>query len=194
VIEAFKWYPIAMLPDNGAGHREHGLNMVVYAPELVNGDCNPHGVAEAYWQDDGLQGETKPGAFIAPSYCLSCDEWHMIEVTPSHFMYLTAPLDAGGFGDYEGVTAYERTIAEESWLKLNSIEVIPAVPLPEALPDAPEADNFIELHMRVADIIRKKYVRHTSNQKLAHDTAMAVLEEVQRTYEMLANAAGMGSN
>jgi hypothetical protein len=188
MIEAFKWYPIGDLPDNGAGHREHGLNMVVHAPELVNGDCNPHGIAEAYWQDDGLKGETVPGAFIAPFYCMSCDEWHMTEVNPTHFMYLTAPIGS------DAVTGYERGIAEESWLRFNSIEVIPTVALPEALPDAPEADNFIELHMRVADIIRKKYVRHTGNQKLAHDTAMEVLEEVQRTYEMLANAAGVGTH
>jgi hypothetical protein len=50
---------------------------------------------------------------------------------------------------------------------------------------APAPDHILDLHQRVALIIRKAYFVHTSNQRLAHETAMAVLEEVTRTYEQL---------
>lgn len=70
--------------------------------------------------------------------------------------------------------------------------VAPPEPLDEQTdPDAPEADKLIDLHQRVAGIIRKKYFLHTTNEQKAHETALAVLEEVQRTYEQLAAAANL---
>lgn len=54
---------------------------------------------------------------------------------------------------------------------------------------APAPDHILDLHQRVATIIRKGYFVHTRNEKLAHETAMAVLEEVHRTYEQIAAGA-----
>lgn len=58
-------------------------------------------------------------------------------------------------------------------------------------PDAPAADALLDLHGRVAGIIRKAYFVHTRNEQKAYETALAVLEEVQRTYERLAERAGL---
>lgn len=60
---------------------------------------------------------------------------------------------------------------------------------PDQEPDAPAADQFTELHLRVANIIRKAYFALTRNPQKAHDTALDVLQEVQRTYERLAEEA-----
>lgn len=68
----------------------------------------------------------------------------------------------------------------------------PPEPLDEA-PDAPAADRFTDLHQRVADIVRRHYFIHTRNERKAYECAMEVLEEVQRTYERLAAAAGLAS-
>lgn len=54
---------------------------------------------------------------------------------------------------------------------------------------APAPDHILDLHQRVATIIRKAYFVHTRNERLAHETAMAVLEEVHRTYEQIAAGA-----
>lgn len=66
------------------------------------------------------------------------------------------------------------------------------IPLvPELAPDAPAADRMIDLQLRVTNIIRKAYFSHTRNEQKAHETMMAVLEEVMRTYEQLAAAQGL---
>lgn len=60
-----------------------------------------------------------------------------------------------------------------------------------AEPDAPAADALLDLTGRVAGIIKKAYFVHTRNEQKAYETALAVLEEVQRTYEQLAEKAGL---
>lgn len=55
--------------------------------------------------------------------------------------------------------------------------------------EAPAPDHILDLHQRVADIIRKAYFIHTRNARLAHETSMAVLEEVTRTYQQMAAQA-----
>lgn len=60
-------------------------------------------------------------------------------------------------------------------------------------PDAPAADAMLDLHGRVANIIRKAYFTHTRNEQKAYETGLAVLEEVTRTYEQLAQRAGLSS-
>jgi hypothetical protein len=108
------WYSIDLLPVVGTGHRDHGLNMLVHAPELVDGDCNPMGVAEAYWQDDGVNGDTVPGAFLAPKYCMCQDEWNTVEVTPTHFMFIIAPPKSG----FDFDAAYNHAILADSWKRI----------------------------------------------------------------------------
>jgi membrane-bound lytic murein transglycosylase MltF len=54
---------------------------------------------------------------------------------------------------------------------------------------APAPDHILDLHRRVATIIRKKYFIHTTNERLAFATAMEVLEEVTRTYESIVQGA-----
>lgn len=68
------------------------------------------------------------------------------------------------------------------------------VPLKEcathaAANEAPPPDHILDLHQRVAAIIRRKYLRYTTNQMLAHETGIEVLEEVTRTYESIAAGA-----
>lgn len=187
-MQPFIWHPIALLPTVGEGHRAHGLNMIVHAPELVNADANPHGIAEAYWQDDGVSGATIPGAFLAPIYDMCQDVWEAGEITPTHFMFVTAPLDSGC------VTSWERQVAEESWERVPTPELALAPPEVEvAPPDAPAPENLLDLGSRVGDIIRKQYFRYTRNDRLAFETGQAVLEEVTRTYEQIAQRAEPGS-
>lgn len=60
-----------------------------------------------------------------------------------------------------------------------------------AEPDAPAADGLLDLHGRVAQIIKRAYFVHTRNEQKAYETGLAVLEEVQRTYAELAEQAGL---
>jgi hypothetical protein len=55
--------------------------------------------------------------------------------------------------------------------------------------EAPAPDHILDLHQRCATIIRKAYFVHTRNERLAHATAMEVLEEVTRTYAQMAAQA-----
>lgn len=89
-LPTLDWRPIAEIRVSGAGHRHHGHNMLLVAPELVNLDCNPLGISDGYWQDDGLSGDRDPGAWLAARYDMNNDEWVKIEVTPTHFAYIPA--------------------------------------------------------------------------------------------------------
>lgn len=80
------WHPIAELIDL------HDANLLLCAPELVDLDCNPHGVAPGYWQDGpNTPGGDEPGEWIAAGYCMVHDCWVNRSCNPTHFMVIEGP-------------------------------------------------------------------------------------------------------
>lgn len=123
----------------------------------------------------------------------------MIDVKKAFYDGFEAGVEAEGGGDVEHWSSSMRTFRDQVWMNYERhlaettppTFTAPPEPIVEQEPDAPDANRLIDLHMRAADIIRKRYFRYTRNEQLAHETALAVLEEVQRTYEQLAAAAGL---
>lgn len=69
------WQPIKELED------KYSSNLLLRAPELVNLDCNEHGVGIGYWQ----------GGFVAAKWSMTNDEWCEVKVTPTHFCMIVGP-------------------------------------------------------------------------------------------------------
>lgn len=59
------------------------------APELVDLDCNVHGVGPGYWQDDG----EKPGggSWLCAKFDMHSDCWNETECHPTHFIQIRGP-------------------------------------------------------------------------------------------------------
>jgi hypothetical protein len=89
------WRPIAELVDR------YATNLLLCAPELVDADCNEHGVGMGYWQDDRDVPCDKNGAvrepgvdyggFLACKWSMTNDEWCETKVTPTHFIVMEGP-------------------------------------------------------------------------------------------------------
>lgn len=89
------WRPIAELVDR------YATNLLLCAPELVDADCNEHGVGMGYWQDDrdvpcdehGAVHEAgvEYGGFLACRYSMTNDEWDEVRCTPTHFIVIKGP-------------------------------------------------------------------------------------------------------
>lgn len=93
------WLPIAKLID------PYKTDLLLCAPELVDLDCNPHGVAPGYWQDgsddDGPYWEfgdldhsrmRVQGTWIAAGYCMQHDHWVDRVCRPTHYMIIEGPV------------------------------------------------------------------------------------------------------
>jgi hypothetical protein len=88
-LRGLPWRPIEELYKDGqydhANDSEAGL--LLLAPELVDEDCNVHGVGMGYFQDDAV--------FPAGGYWSSCrwsmtnDEWYEKPCNPTHYIRLT---------------------------------------------------------------------------------------------------------
>ncbi len=74
------WKPIAELKDR------YNVNLLLCAPELVNLDCNPHGIAPGYWMDTSEE-------WIAAGYDMQSDLWKDCVCNPTHFIIMTGPAD-----------------------------------------------------------------------------------------------------
>lgn len=93
------WRPIAELTEKERHGDEAGF--LLCAPELVDLDCNVHGVGMGYYQDDrdmpcnehGACGEegVDYGGWLACQWSMTNDEWAHVSVTPTHFMRLEGP-------------------------------------------------------------------------------------------------------
>ena len=98
------WRPIAELngPDGKYDHKNDGeAGLLLLAPELVDEDCNTHGVGMGYYQDDGKAwGMTKKefdavpegadlGSWMACKWSMTNDEWSHVCCTPTHYLRLT---------------------------------------------------------------------------------------------------------
>jgi len=96
------WRPISELQDR------YATNLLLCAPELVDLDCNEHGVGPGYWQDDRDRPETslaqarheEPlhfddsldyGGFMAAKWNMTNDEWDDVKVNPTHFIIIEGP-------------------------------------------------------------------------------------------------------
>lgn len=89
------WRPISELED------KYSTDLLLCAPELVDLDCNEHGIGMGYWQDDhdvpvGPGGAIREkgadyGGFVACKWCMSCDEWHEVKISPTHFIVMKGP-------------------------------------------------------------------------------------------------------
>lgn len=90
------WRPIAELSEKERHSDEQGF--LVLAPELVDDDCNVHGVGMGYFQDDrdvpsdehgAIREEgVEYGGWLACKWSMSNDEWHEVPCTPTHYLRL----------------------------------------------------------------------------------------------------------
>jgi hypothetical protein len=94
------WRPIEELYVDGEynhalGDSEAGI--LLLAPELVDLDCNVHGVGMGYYQDGPLflssmpagTREYKEGSWLACKWSMSYDEWYEVPCKPTHYIRLT---------------------------------------------------------------------------------------------------------
>jgi hypothetical protein len=87
------WRPIAEL----TVEERYDTDFLLRAPELVDGDCNLHGVAPGYFQDDrdrpALGGDDKKdyGGWMAAKWNMTNDEWYDTPVTPTHYCRIEGP-------------------------------------------------------------------------------------------------------
>lgn len=96
------WTPIDMLPDEERVQGTHD-GLLLCAPELVDLDCNAHGVGLGHWQDDGLLWSATQeecdrrdpnrdyGCWLACQWSMTNDEWAHVPVTPTHFARIRGP-------------------------------------------------------------------------------------------------------
>ena len=91
------WRPIEELDDKSRYGNEDGF--LLLAPELVDLDCNTHGVGMGYYQDErdvpsGPNGAIREpgvdyGGWLACKWSMTNDEWREVPCTPTHFIRLT---------------------------------------------------------------------------------------------------------
>ena len=92
------WRPIAELSEEDRRGDEAGF--LLLAPELIDEDCNVHGVGMGYWQDDGLlhsmtqkecderDPEKDYSCWLACKWSMTNDEWYEVPCTPTHYLRL----------------------------------------------------------------------------------------------------------
>lgn len=88
--DTLPWIPIAELDEKTRYGDESGF--LLLAPELVDLDCNVHGVGMGYWQDGPVsigELEREDGAWLACKWSLTNDEWYEVPCTPTHYLRLT---------------------------------------------------------------------------------------------------------
>lgn len=81
-ISGIVWHPISELTSQERYGTEAGF--LLCAPELVDLDCNTHGVGPGYWQD--YEG------WLAAKWSMSNDEWYEVKCNPTHFARINGPL------------------------------------------------------------------------------------------------------
>lgn len=93
------WRPISDLPPEDKHGDENGFLLI--APELVDLDCNVHGVGMGYYQDDGLLWHATQeecdnrdpnkdyGCWMACKWSMTNDEWSHVPCNPTHYVRLT---------------------------------------------------------------------------------------------------------
>ena len=80
------WKPIKELKDC------YSVSLLLAAPELVDLDCNPEGIAPGYWQDGPLTaGGNEKGQWIAAGYDMCHDCFVNKVCNPTHFIILEKP-------------------------------------------------------------------------------------------------------
>lgn len=92
------WKPIKEITID----ERYNIHVIVCAPELVDLDCNPQGVAPAYFQDERDVPSGPDGAIRTPGVCydgwigarydMHNDEWHSVSVTPTHYIVVEPPI------------------------------------------------------------------------------------------------------
>lgn len=71
------WRPMSELTD------KYDTNLLLCAPELVDLDCNVHGIGMGYWQDEE--------GWLCAKWNMTCDEWYSVPVNPTHFIVMEGP-------------------------------------------------------------------------------------------------------
>lgn len=83
MTEPMKWHPIEMLTDR------YQQPIWIASPELLCGDSNPTGCAEAYWQDtEGPQ----QGEWRTTQFDMCNDEWNTITLPHSAVTHFLIPV------------------------------------------------------------------------------------------------------
>jgi hypothetical protein len=71
------WVPIDELKD------KYDVNLLLCAPELVDADCNEHGIGMGYFQD-GV-------GWLACKWSMTGDKWYETSCNPTHFIKMGGP-------------------------------------------------------------------------------------------------------
>jgi len=105
------WRPISEL----TRETRYGNDFLLCAPELVDGDCNPYGIAPGYFQDDrdrpapsldevnhrvpwtSSDPDRDYGGWIAARYDMHNDEYSNANVNPTHYIIWEPPPGVRGF-------------------------------------------------------------------------------------------------
>ena len=93
------WRPINEIADR------YAPNLLLCAPELVNLDCNPHGVGPGYWYNDA----TSNGAWLCAKWSMTNDEWYEKTCRPTHFLVIERPAEIGGEDEGQAVDPFTET-------------------------------------------------------------------------------------
>jgi hypothetical protein len=91
------WRPITELADR------YAPNLLLRAPELVDLDCNPHGVGPGYWQDDADGIKLEKGAWLCAKWSMTSDEWYEVACQPTHYLVIEGPIKE----EEDGVDPFE---------------------------------------------------------------------------------------
>lgn len=94
--DALPWRPIEELYADGKYDHDNDDpdGLLLIAPELVDKDCNTHGVGMGYWQDDVTWHMTQKdrskdyGSWMACKWSITNDEWSHVRCTPTHYLRL----------------------------------------------------------------------------------------------------------
>lgn len=80
------WLPIEILAD------KYDTGLLLCAPELVDLDCNEHGIGMGYWQDGPVNPTYGDGTWLACKWDMHDDSWHEVTCTPTHFIKMAGPI------------------------------------------------------------------------------------------------------
>lgn len=102
-MQHLPWRPIAELYKDGQYDHDNDseAGFMLLAPELVDLDCNVHGVGLGYFQDDGklwnatdeeiIRMQTNredEGSWMACKWSMTNDEWAHVCCNPTHYIKL----------------------------------------------------------------------------------------------------------
>lgn len=83
VLGILPWRPIYELTT--ITRQGDAAGFLIMAPELVDEDCNVHGIGMGYWDD---LANDNTGGWLACKWDMQNDEWREVPCQPTHYLRL----------------------------------------------------------------------------------------------------------